>query len=126
MNGSVTPLWLDPAVQARALAALLARLRLAAEVVDDPAGAVAPCVAVSGLAAGGVAYGYVHAAQDQDGVWRWWLALPGGPALEAGAPLCEVSLTADAVSRALARAAQAGPLAAVPESQRGGPAVAAA
>jgi hypothetical protein len=126
VNGAVIPLWLDPAVQARALAALLARLGLAAEVVNDPAGAAPPCVAVSGLAAGGVAYGYVHAAQDRDGVWRWWLALPGGPALEAGAPLCEVSLTADAVSRALVRAGQAGPLAAVLESQRGGPAVAAA
>jgi hypothetical protein len=106
--------WLDPAAQARALAALLARLGLAAEVVDDPGGAAAPCVAVSGFAAGGTAYGCVHAAQDQAGVWRWWLALPGGAALEAGAPLCEVSLTADAVVRALAPAAQAGSLAAAP------------
>jgi hypothetical protein len=78
------PVWLDPAVQARALAVLLARLGLAAEVVGDPAGAASPCVAVSGFAAGGVARGYVHAAQDQDGTWRWWLALPGGPGLEAG------------------------------------------
>lgn len=108
------PVWLDPAAQARALAALLARLELAAEVVGDPGGAAPPCVAVSGLAPGGTAHGYVHAAQDQFGVWRWWLALPGGAALEAGAPLCEVSLTADAVVRALARAALAGPLAAAP------------
>jgi hypothetical protein len=106
--------WLDPAAQAGALAALLARLGLAAEVVGARGGVVAPCVAVSGLVAGGVAYGYVHAAEDEFGVWRWWLALPGGAALEAGAPLCEVSLTADAVVRALAGAAQAGPLAAVP------------
>jgi hypothetical protein len=106
--------WLDPAAQARALAALLARLGLAAEVVGDPGGAEPPCVAVSGFAAGGVAHGYAHAAEDQFGVWRWWLALPGGAALEAGAPLCEVSSTADAVVRALARAAQAGPLAAAP------------
>ena len=106
--------WLDPAAQAGALAALLARLGLAAEVVGAPGGASAPCVAVCGLAAGGVAYGYVYAAEDQVGVWRWWLALPGGAALEAGAPLCEVSLTADAVVRALARVAQAGPLAAAP------------
>jgi hypothetical protein len=120
------PAWLDPAAQARALAALLARLGLAAELVGDPGGAVAPCVAVRGLAAGGVAYGYVHAAQDQFGVWRWWLALPGGAALEAGAPLCEVSLTADAVVRALARAALGGPLAAVPGAGPGRPAVAAA
>jgi hypothetical protein len=106
--------WLDPVAQARALAALLARLGLAAEVVEDRAGAARLCVAVSRFAAGGVAHGYVHAAQDQFGVWRWWLALPGGAALEAGAPLCEVSFTADAVVRALARAAQAGPLAAAP------------
>jgi hypothetical protein len=106
--------WLDPAAQAGALAALLARLGLAAEVVDAPGGASRLCVAVSGFAAGGVAHGYVHAAEDQFGLWRWWLALPGGAALEAGAPLCEVSLTADAVVRALARAAQAGPLAAAP------------
>jgi hypothetical protein len=106
--------WLDPAAQARALAVLLARLGLAAEVVGDPGGASRLCVAVSGFAAGGVAHGYVHAAEDQFGVWRWWLALPGGAALEAGAPLCEVSLTADAVVRALARAVQSGPPAAVP------------
>jgi hypothetical protein len=56
----------------------------------------------------------VHAAEDQFGVWRWWLALPGGAASEAGAPLCEVSLTADAVVRALARAVQGRPLAAAP------------
>jgi len=61
-----------------------------------------------------VAHGYVHAAEDQFGVWRWWLALPGGAALEAGAPFGEVSSTADVVVRALARAAQAGPLAAAP------------
>ena len=114
MDGAVTPLWLDPAAQARALAALLARLGLAAEVVGAHGGAARLCVAVSGFAAGGVAHGYVHAAEDQFGVWRWWLALPGGAALEAGAPLCEVSLTADAVVRALARAMQAGPLAAAP------------
>ena len=102
------PLWLDPAAQAGALAALLARLGLAAEVVEDRAGAAPPCVAVSGFAVGGVAHGYVHAAEDQFGVWRWWLALPGGAALEAGEPLCEVSSTADAVVRALARAAQPG------------------
>lgn len=108
------PAWLDPAAQARALAALVAQLGLAAEVVEDRVGAAPPCVAVSGFAAGGVAHGYVHAAQDQFGVWRWWLALPGGAALEAGAPLCEVSLTADAAVRALARATQAGPLAAAP------------
>ena len=108
------PVWLDPAAQAGALAALLARLGLAAEVVGDPGGASRLCVAVSGFAAGGVAHGYVHAAEHQFGVWRWWLALPGGAALEAGAPLCEVSSTADAVVRALARAAQAGPLAAAP------------
>jgi hypothetical protein len=106
--------WLDPAAQAGALTALLARLGLAAEVVGDPGGVSRLCVAVSGFAAGGVAHGYVHAAEDQFGVWRWWLALPGGAALEAGAPLCEVSSTADAVVRALARAAQAGPLAAAP------------
>jgi hypothetical protein len=128
VNGTTVPVWLDPAVQARALAALLARLGLAAEVVGDRDGTAIPCVAVSGFAAGGVAYGYVHAAQDQDGVWRWWLALPGGPALEAGAPLCEVSSTADAVVRALARAAQAGPLTPTPAPgiQPGRPAVAAA
>ena len=114
MNGAVAPVWVDPAAQARALAALLARLGLAAEVVDAPGGASRLCVAVSGFVAGGTAYGYVHAAEDQFGVWRWWLALPGGAALEAGAPLCEVSLTADAVVRALAGAAQAGPLAAAP------------
>ena len=108
------PVWLDPAVQAGALAALLARLGLAAEVVEDRVGAAPPCVAVSDFAAGGVAHGYVHAAEDQFGVWRWWLVLPGGSALEAGAALCEVSFTADAVVRALARAAQAGPLAAAP------------
>lgn len=105
-----TPLWLDPAAQAGALAALLARLGLAAEVIDAPDGATPLCVAVRGFAVGGVAHGYVHAAEDQSGVWRWWLALPGGAALEAGAPLCEVSSTADAVIRALARAVQAGPL----------------
>jgi hypothetical protein len=108
------PAWLDPAAQAGALAALLARLGFAAEVVEDRAGASRLCVSVSGFAAGGTAYGYVHAAEDQFGVWRWWLALPGGAALEAGAPLCEVSLTADAVVRALARAAQSGPPAAAP------------
>ena len=116
------PVWLDPAAQADALAVLLARLGLAAEVVGDRCVA-APCVAVSGLVAGGTAYGYVHAAEDESGVWRWWLALPGGAALEAGAPLCEVSLTADAVVRALARAAQAGPPAAAPAAR---PAAAAA
>ena len=113
------PVWLDPAAQARVLAALLARLGLA----GGPGGVAAPCVAVSGFAAGGVAHGYVHAAQDQDGVWRWWLALPGGAALQAGAPLCEVSLTADAVVRALVRAALAGPPAAAPAAR---PAAAAA
>lgn len=120
MSGPV-PVWLDPAAQARALAALLARLGLAAEVVDAPDGQAAPCVVVSGYAAGGVAHGYVHAAPDQDGVWRWWLVLPGGPVLEPGGPLCEVSPTADAVSRALARAAQA-----AQETQPGPAAVAAA
>lgn len=109
MNGIAGSAWLDPAAQARALAALLARLGLAAEVIDPPDGTAPPCVAVSGFAADGVAHGYVHAAEDQAGVWRWWLVLPGGPAVEAGGPLCEVSSTADAVSRALARAAQAGP-----------------
>jgi hypothetical protein len=108
------PAWLDPAAQAGALAALLGRLGLAAEVTGAPGGAASPCVAVSGFAAGGVAHGYVHAAQDQSGVWRWWLALPGGPALEAGAPLCEVALTADVVVPSLARAVRAGPLAAAP------------
>jgi hypothetical protein len=116
VSGSVA-VWLDPAAQAGALAALLARLGLAAEVVEDRAGAAPPCVAVSSFAADGTAYGYVHAAEDQFGVWRWWLALPGGAALEAGAPLCEVSFTADAVVRALARATQAGPLAAAPASR---------
>lgn len=111
------PVWLDPAAQARALAALLARLGLAAEVIDPAGGTAPPCVAVSGYAAGGVAHGYVHAAEDQFGVWRWWLALPGGPFLEAGEPLCEVSSTADAVVRALARAAQAGPLTAASAAQ---------
>jgi hypothetical protein len=120
---SVGPVWLDPAAQARALAALLARLGLAAEVVDDRDGAAPRCVAVSSFAVGGTAYGYVHAAQDQDGRWRWWLALPGGPGLEAGAPLCEVSSTAHAVSRALARAVRAGPL---PGSPAGQPSAAAA
>ena len=113
MSG-LAPAWLDPAAQAGALAALLARLGLAAEVAGDFGGASRLCVAVSGFSARGVAYGYVHAAQDQFGVWRWWLALPGGADLEAGAPLCEVSSTADAVVRALARAAQAGPPAASP------------
>jgi len=126
VSGAVGPVWLDPAAQVRALAALLERLGLAAEVVGDPDGAVPACVAVSGLAAGGTAYGYVHAALDRDGTWRWWLALPGGPVLEAGSPLCEVSLTADAVSRALARAAQAGPLTAVPGTRPGRPVVVAA
>ena len=124
MSGPV-PVCLDPEAQARALAALLARLGLAAEVIDAPDGKAAPCVAVSDYAAGGVAHGYVHAAEDQDGVWRWWLALPGGPGLDPGGPLCEVSSTADAVSRALARAAQAGP-AAAPEIRPGPAAVAAA
>ena len=123
MSGPV-PVWLDPADQARALAALLARLGLAAEVIDPPDGTAPPCVAVSGYAAGGVAHGYVHAAPDQDGVWRWWLVLPGGPVLEPGGPLCEVSAAADAVSRALARAAQDAP-AAAPETQPGPAAVAA-
>jgi hypothetical protein len=117
------PVYLDPAAQARALAALLARLGLAAEVVEDRAGVAPPCVAVGGFGAGGVAHGYVRAAQDQFGVWRRWLAPPGGAALVAGAPLCEVSLTADAVVRALARAALAGPPAAVPAAR---PAAAAA
>jgi hypothetical protein len=126
VNGTGGPVWLDPAAQVHALAALLARLGLAAEVVKDPDGTAPPCVAVSGFAASGTAYGYVHAGPDQDGVWRWWLALPGGPALEPGAPLCEVSSTADAVSRALARAAQAGPLTAAPGTRPGRPAVAAA
>lgn len=112
MNGTAVPVWLDPAAQVRALAALLVRLGLAAEVVGDRA--AVPCVAVSGLVAGGTAYGYVHTAEGQSGVWRWWLALPGGAALEAGARLCEVSLTADAVVRALGRAAQAGPPAEAP------------
>ena len=116
------PAWLDPAAQARALAALLARLGLAADVVGDPGVAAPPCVTVRGFAAGGVAHGYVHAAQDQFGVWRWWLALPGGAALEAGAPLCGVSSTADAV----VRAAQAAPSAAAPGARPGRPAVAAA
>ena len=112
MNGP-GPVWLDPVSQARALAELLARLGLAAEVITGDRGVTAaPCVAVSGLVAGGVACGYVHAAEDEFGVWRWWLALPGGADLEAGAPLCEVSVTADAVVRALARAPQAGPVAA--------------
>jgi hypothetical protein len=111
------PVWLDPVAQAGALAALLARLGLAAEVIGARDGAASLCVAVRGFAAGGVAHGYVHAAQDQSGAWRWWLALPGGAALEAGAPLCEVSLTADAVVRALARAVQAGPTAAAPATQ---------
>lgn len=110
------PLWLDPAAQAGALAALLARLGLAAEIVDAPGGASRLCVVVRGFAAGGVAHGYVHAAEDQSGVWRWWLALPGGLSLEAGEPLCEVSSTADAVVRALARAA-ARPLTASPAAQ---------
>lgn len=125
MSGPV-PVWLDPAAQAGALAALLGRLGLAAEVVEDQAGTAGPCVAVSGFAAGGTVHGYVHAAQDQFGVWRWWLALPGGAGLAAGAPLCEVSSTADAVVRALARAAQGGPLTAVPGTRPGRPALAAA
>jgi hypothetical protein len=125
VSGPVT-VWLDPAAQARSLAALLARLGLAAEVIEAPDSTAPPCVAVSGYAAGGVAHGYVHAGPDQDGAWRWWLALPGGPALEPGGPLCEVSSTADAVSRALARAAQAGPTSAAPETQPGPAAVAAA
>jgi hypothetical protein len=110
----LAPVWLDPGAQARALAALLARLGLASEVVDASDGASRLCVAVRGFGSDGVAHGYVHAAEDQSGVWRWWLALPGGAALEVGAPLCEVSLTADVVVRSLARAAQAGPPAAVP------------
>jgi hypothetical protein len=120
----VTPVWLDPGAQAGALAALLARLGFAAEVVGDCGGAVHPCVAVSGFAGGGVAY--VHAGPDQDGVWRFWLVLPGGPGLEPGGPLCDVSSTADVVGRALARAAQAGPLIAARETQPGRSAVAAA
>lgn len=125
MSGPV-PVWLDPAAQARALAALLARLGLAAEVTGPSDVTVPPCVAVSGYATGGAAYGYVHAAPDQDGVWRWWLVLPGGPVLEPGGPLCEVSAAADAVSRALARAAQAGPPATTPETPPGPAAAAAA
>ena len=79
-----------------------------------------------GYAVGGVAHGYVHAAPDQNGAWRWWLVLPGDPALEPGGRLCEVSFTADAVSRALARAVEAGPTAAAPDAQPGPAAVAAA
>lgn len=125
MSRAVTPVWLDPHAQAGALAALLARLGFAAWLLGHPAVAH-PCVAVGGFAGGGTAFGYVYAGPDQDGVWRFWLVLPGCPDMEPGGPLWDVSRTAGMVGRALARAALAGPLPGSAEGQPGQPTVAAA
>jgi len=103
-NGTVSPLFLDPDAQAGALAGLLARLGFTATVLTGRDRREHPCVAVDGGPDRTAAAGYVHAGPDQYGRQWFWLAFPGGP-LEPVAPISEVSHAADAVSRALARAA---------------------
>ena len=105
----VGPVYLHPGAQAESLGQALAGLGFTVRVLRARAHQNHPCVLV-GSGPGRVvrAAGCVYAGPDQDGVWRFWLALQADPlAMEPLAPISDVSVTADAVDRALtlARAA---------------------
>jgi hypothetical protein len=107
--GAVGPVYLHPGSQAKALAAALNRLGFTAGVIKTREHRKYPCVAVdSGPARTVKAVCYVYAGPGEDGQWWFWASsVMGDPiALEAVAPLSEVSAAADAVARAvtLARA----------------------
>ena len=106
MSGAVGPVYLHPAVQASALGAVLARLGFTTVVLSAGEHQRNPCVVVTGGPARVVrATGYVYAGPDEAGQWWFWQpGLDDELVLEPVAPLSDVSLTADAVDRALTAA----------------------
>jgi hypothetical protein len=104
VSGPVGPVYLHPGSQAKALAAALCRLGFIAGVLKSHEHRMHPCVAVdSGPARTVKAVCYVYAAPDEESQWWFWASsVMGDPiALEAVAPLSEVSVAADAVARAV-------------------------
>lgn len=102
----IVPVYLRPGEQARALAGALNRLGFTAVVLTGHDHRKHPCVTVtSGPGRVMETAGFVYVAPDEDGTWRFWLPSRDDQlVLESLAPISEVSVTADAVDRALTRA----------------------
>lgn len=102
----VAPVYLNPHAQAGALALALRRLGFTAEKLTGHAKGGHPCVKVeSGPGRVVTTPGLVYAGPGDDGAWWFWLASRSDPLdLEPLAMLSDVSVTADAVDRALTAA----------------------
>jgi hypothetical protein len=103
VSAAPRPVYLNPGTQAMALGTELARLGFTTEVLTGQGHQRHPCVVVdSGPARIVTGTGYVYAAPDQDGCWWFWSPSPADPiAMEAIAPLSDVSVAADTVARAI-------------------------
>jgi hypothetical protein len=103
---AVVPVYLNPHAQAGALAAALTRLGFTAEKLPGHARGGHPCVTVeTGPGRIVTAPGLVYAGPGDDGAWWFWLASQSDPiGLEPLALISDVSVTADAIDRALTRA----------------------
>lgn len=102
----VAPLYLNPHAQAAALALALRRLGFTADKLAIHARGGHPCVKVqTGPGRIVTAPGLVYAGPGDDGAWWFWLASRSDPLdLEPIAVISDVSVTADAIDRALTRA----------------------
>lgn len=105
VSGAVRPVRLDPRAQAHALGAALDALGFTAEVLSARDHQQHPCVIVTS-GPGRIALGacYVYAAPSDDGSWLFWRSSLEDPLdTEPVAPISEVSVAADAISRELTR-----------------------
>jgi hypothetical protein len=100
------PVYLSPHAQAGALAGALEQRGFTAAKLTSHAKGGHPCVKVdSGPGRIVTAPGLVYAGPGDDGVWWFWLASQSDPLdLEPIALLSDISVTADAIDRALTRA----------------------
>lgn len=102
---AVGPVYLNPHAQAGALAVALRRLGFTAVTLASHAKGGYPCVRVE-TGPGRIVTGprLVYAGPGDDGAWWFWLASRSDPLdLEPVALLSDVSVTADAIDRALTR-----------------------
>src|SRR6185437_677587 len=106
VSGQVRPVYLHPRAQAEALGEALAQLGFTAEVLKTGGHQQHPCVVVSsGPGRVVAATEYVYAAPDEVGQWWFWVSasLEDPVDLDPVAPVSDVSVTADHLSRTLDR-----------------------
>jgi hypothetical protein len=103
MNGQVGPVYLSPVVQAEALAGALERAGFTARVLKSRDHMQHPCVVVTcgpGRHLERAEYVYAAPAPGWEGRWWFWQPSPDDPiVMTPVAPISDVSLTADRVTR---------------------------